>query len=59
VDLPHGTRSGLTEALETLDGVDGISIVRFSDRDVVRHEFVARIVRAYEARERAVRAAEP
>ena len=59
VDLPPGTRSGLAEALETLDGVDGISIVRFSDRDVVRHEFVARIVRAYEARERAVRAAEP
>ena len=59
VDLPPGTRSGLTEALETLDGVEGISIVRFSDRDVVRHEFVARIVRAYEARERAARAAEP
>ena len=59
VDLPPGTRSGLAEALETLESVDGISIVRFSDRDVVRHEFVARIVRAYEARERAARAAEP
>ena len=59
VDLPPGTRSGLAEALETLQSVDGISIVRFSDRDVVRHEFVARIVRAYEARERAARAAEP
>jgi phosphate starvation-inducible protein PhoH and related proteins len=59
VDLPPGTRSGLAEALETLDGVDGISVVRFSDRDVVRHEFVARIVRAYEARERALRSAEP
>jgi phosphate starvation-inducible protein PhoH and related proteins len=59
VDLPPGARSGLAEALETLDGVDGISVVRFSDRDVVRHEFVARIVRAYEARERAARAVEP
>ncbi len=59
VDLPPGTRSGLAEALETLQSVDGISVVRFSDRDVVRHEFVARIVRAYEARERAARAAEP
>jgi phosphate starvation-inducible protein PhoH and related proteins len=59
VDLPPGTRSGLAEALETLQNVDGISIVRFTDRDVVRHEFVARIVRAYEARERAARAAEP
>jgi phosphate starvation-inducible protein PhoH and related proteins len=57
VDLPPGTRSGLAEALETLDGVDGIAVVRFSDRDVVRHEFVARIVRAYEARERAARGA--
>jgi phosphate starvation-inducible PhoH-like protein len=59
VDLPPGTRSGLAEALETLQSVEGISVVRFSDRDVVRHEFVARIVRAYEARERAARAVEP
>jgi phosphate starvation-inducible PhoH-like protein len=53
VDLPVGTRSGLAEALETLRGVDGIATVRFTDEDVVRHELVARIVRAYEARERA------
>ncbi|MFZ3235265.1 MAG: PhoH family protein [Stellaceae bacterium] len=59
VDLPHGTRSGLAEALETLAGVEGIAVVRFTDRDVVRHEFVARIVRAYEAREQALRSAAP
>jgi len=59
VDLPPGARSGLAEALETLDGIDGIAMVRFSDRDVVRHEFVARIVRAYEARERTAHAAAP
>jgi phosphate starvation-inducible PhoH-like protein len=53
VDLPVGTRSGLAEALETLRGVNGIATVRFTDEDVVRHELVARIVRAYEARERA------
>jgi phosphate starvation-inducible PhoH-like protein len=53
VDLPLGTRSGLAEALETLGGVDGIATVRFTDEDVVRHDLVARIVRAYEARERA------
>ncbi|MGH7029730.1 MAG: PhoH family protein [Stellaceae bacterium] len=58
VDLPPGTRSGLAEALETLSDVEGIAIVRFTDRDVVRHEFVARIVRAYEARARAARPAE-
>jgi len=53
VDLPAGIRSGLAEALETLHGVDGIATVRFTDEDVVRHELVARIVRAYEAREQA------
>ena len=57
VDLPAGTRSGLSEALETLRGVDGIATVRFTDEDVVRHELVARIVRAYEAREESSRAA--
>ena len=59
VDLPQGTRSGLAEALETLVGVEGIAVVCFTDRDVVRHEFVARIVRAYEAREQARRNAVP
>jgi phosphate starvation-inducible PhoH-like protein len=59
VDLPSGTRSGLAEALDILAGVEGIAVVRFTDRDVVRHEFVARIVRAYEAHERAARDAEP
>src|SRR5215831_12078714 len=54
VDLPAGVRSGLAEALETLKDVEGIATVRLNDRDVVRHELVARIVRAYEAREAAV-----
>jgi len=58
VDLPAGTRSGLAEALETLRGVEGIATVRFSDKDVVRHGLVARIVRAYEARRRAAAAGE-
>lgn len=48
VDLPRGERSGLIEALDLLSGVDGIHISRFSDRDVVRHELVAKIVRAYD-----------
>jgi phosphate starvation-inducible PhoH-like protein len=59
IDLPPSTRSGLAEALDTLSGVEGIGVVRFTERDVVRHDFVARIVRAYEARERAARVAEP
>ncbi|MBV8936017.1 MAG: PhoH family protein, partial [Alphaproteobacteria bacterium] len=58
VDLPAGARSGLAEALETLNGIDGIGVVRLTDQDVVRHELVARIVRAYEAREVAARSGE-
>lgn len=49
VDLPRGERSGLVEALDLLSGVESVHISRFSDRDVVRHELVARIVRAYDA----------
>ncbi len=47
VDLPAGQPSGLTEALRILDGVEGISVARFAERDVVRHPLVARIVAAY------------
>jgi phosphate starvation-inducible protein PhoH and related proteins len=56
VDLPAGARSGLAEALDVLAGVEGVVTVEFTDRDVVRHELVARIVRAYEARDRAPQA---
>ena len=44
IDLPQRRRSGLTDALETLDGVEGIAVVRFTEADVVRHALVARIV---------------
>ena len=53
VDLRPGEKSGLVDALEILDGVEGIRVVRFNDRDVVRHPLVARIVRAYEVADRA------
>ena len=49
VDLPRGVKSGLVEALQILRGVEGVSVVRFQDVDVVRHPMVARIVRAYES----------
>ena len=49
VDLPRGVTSGLVEALQVLKGVEGFSVVRFKDTDVVRHPLVGRIVRAYEA----------
>ncbi len=49
IDLPKGKKSGLTEAIEVLRGVEGIHIVELTARDVVRHELVQKIVRAYEA----------
>ncbi|WP_395813013.1 PhoH family protein [Devosia sp.] len=48
IDLPTGQKSGLVEALALLDGIEGVHISRFSDKDVVRHALVGRIVRAYE-----------
>ena len=47
VDLPHGVRSGLRDAMEILAGVKGVSFVTFTNADVVRHPLVGRIVRAY------------
>jgi phosphate starvation-inducible protein PhoH and related proteins len=52
IDLPGGMRSGLTDALETLAGMEGMAVVEFSDADVVRHPLVARVVRAYDRRDR-------
>ena len=48
VDLPNGQTSGLAEAARLLDGVEGVSLVKFTAEDVIRHELVARIVAAYE-----------
>ncbi len=48
VDLPGMQRSGLIEVIEVLRGVEGIRFVQFDDRDVVRHNLVQKIVKAYE-----------
>ena len=48
IDLPNGRRSGLVEAVEVVGKVTGISIIYFTERDVVRHSLVQRIIRAYE-----------
>jgi phosphate starvation-inducible protein PhoH and related proteins len=48
IDLPSGRASGLIEAAQVLREVEGVGIVRFSERDVVRHELVQKIVLAYE-----------
>ncbi len=55
IDLPPNTRSGLADALETLEGVQGIGVTRFTNSDVVRHPLVARIVEAYDQRYAAVK----
>jgi phosphate starvation-inducible PhoH-like protein len=47
VDLPRLEDSGLVQALKILDGIKGISIIRFDDRDIIRHRLVKSIVKAY------------
>jgi phosphate starvation-inducible PhoH-like protein len=48
VDLPGGAKSGLRHALQVLRGLSDVAVVRFTDRDVVRHPLVGQIVKAYE-----------
>ncbi len=59
-DLPAGKRSGLAEAVKILEGIDDIAIHRFTERDVVRHKLVQKIIVAYDKydRERRAHAAE-
>ena len=47
-DLPRGVQSGLNDAVEKLEGIDKLSMVRFTAKDVVRHPLVGKIVEAYE-----------
>ena len=48
IDLPAHTRSGLLNALDVLKEVEGVSIIRLSGKDIVRHDLVQRIVNAYD-----------
>ena len=47
VDLPRREDSGLIQAIKILGGIKGISIIRFDDRDIIRHRLVKSIVDAY------------
>ncbi len=58
VDLPKGVKSGLAHACGVLEDVKGISVIRFTSEDVVRHPLVGAIVRAYEKAEKATEEAE-
>jgi len=51
-DLPGGKAEGLNEALRILHGVEGVAAAQFSEKDVVRHALVGRIVRAYDNKEK-------
>ena len=53
VDLPRREDSGLIQALEILHGIQGISIIRFDDRDIIRHRLVKSIVKAYDGQSKA------
>ena len=52
VDLPRETKSGLSEAMQILKGIEGISFVELNKKDIVRHKLVTRIVNAYEEYDR-------
>ncbi len=51
-DLPAGKRSGLAEAVKVLEGIDDIAVHKFTERDVVRHKLVQKIVLAYDKYEK-------
>jgi phosphate starvation-inducible PhoH-like protein len=47
-DLPKGVKSGLADATKIRDGIEGIAIHKFTQKDVVRHKLVQKIIMAYE-----------
>ncbi len=51
IDLPRGKKSGLSDAINVLENINDIAISRLTNKDVVRHKLVARIVKAYEEQE--------
>lgn len=57
IDLPRPAESGLTHAVGLLEHVEGVRVIRFSSRDVVRHPLVERVVSAYDSEEKALRKA--
>ena len=48
IDLPQGKKSGLIGALEVCGKIEGIGLIQFGEKDVVRHNLVQQIIRAYE-----------
>lgn len=52
IDLPRRSESGLLQAMRLLTGIEGIAVIRFDERDIVRHRLVKHIVRAYDEEEK-------
>lgn len=52
IDLPRKSESGLLQAIRILNGIEGVSIIIFDERDIVRHKLVKKIVKAYEQEEK-------
>ncbi len=52
IDLPRRSDSGLIQAIRLLSGIEGIAVVKFDERDIVRHKLVKQIVRAYDSEEK-------
>lgn len=52
VDLPRKSDSGLVQAMDILKGIEGISIIRFDEGDIIRHRLVRSIVKAYNGQEK-------
>lgn len=53
IDLPYHQKSGLKEAVEILNDTEGIAIVKLSQKDIVRHKLVTKIVNAYDEHDKA------
>jgi phosphate starvation-inducible PhoH-like protein len=51
IDLPRRNESGLLQAMRILKGIEGVSVIKFDERDIVRHKLVKMIVKAYEQEE--------
>jgi phosphate starvation-inducible PhoH-like protein len=51
IDLPKRNDSGLLQAIRILGGIEGVSVIKFDERDIVRHKLVKKIIKAYEQEE--------
>lgn len=58
IDLPKKGESGLLQAIRILGNIEGVSVIRFDERDIVRHKLVKKIVKAYEQEENTGKPAE-